>query len=362
MDIVIKDNQRYKQYKDRLRRLCNLEKCNYPCLSNGLCKKHNIKDNEQICETCLKVEDKEDFIENNSNCKKCREKIERKSPEYKSITVIRNGVRYKTFPNSGTRKLCKIETCPNVASGEFCRKHKPQCIEEHEKQCHRCLTVKDLSEFKNENIEYANCTNCREYKQKQSVIRHQDRRKFILQLKIDMGGKCVDCGTEDLEVLEFDHVIDNKVAEVRRVNNYEGMLNESKKCLLRCCNCHMIKTKQTVKVDKIDEDNTRQGTEFVRIYRERARNYVKNVKMNSSGCIECGWFDEDNLQVLHFDHINEDDKEHNIARLVSTGRSLEVIQYEINKCRLLCSNCHRKRTLRQFDYPVLELIKNLQGS
>lgn len=39
MGIVIKNKQRYKQYKDRLHRLYNLEKCNYVSLANGFCKK-----------------------------------------------------------------------------------------------------------------------------------------------------------------------------------------------------------------------------------------------------------------------------------------------------------------------------------
>ena len=137
------------------------------------------------------------------------------------------------------------------------------------------------------------------------------------------------------------------------------MINEAKKCLLKCSNCHSIKTKATVERDHIDEDNTKISVQYSRQDRERAREFVKNIKLNSDGCEECGWFDENNLQVLHFDHIDEKTKEHNISRLVSTGRSLDLIQSEIDKTRLLCANCHRKRTLRQFNYPILELIKNI---
>jgi hypothetical protein len=340
--------------------LCNLEKCNYPCLANGFCKKHNIKDTEQICENCLVVEEKENFIENNKTCKKCREKVERQSPDYKSIVTLKNGIRYKTFPNAGTRKLCQLGHCSAVASGEFCRKHKVQTIRDDEKQCHRCLTVKPLTEFQKDDTTYEKCVNCRKYGKESSSIRHQDRRKFLLQIKIDMGGKCVDCGIEDLEVLEFDHITDDKLTEVRKISNYQGMLDEAKKCTLRCCTCHLIKTKASVVQDTIDESNNKPSVVFCRTYRDNARRYVHDIKVRSNGCVECRWFDVDNLQVLHFDHIDENDKEHNIARLVSTGRSIELIQSEINKTRLLCGNCHRKRTLRQFNYPVLELIENLQ--
>lgn len=91
-----------------------------------------------------------------------------------------------------------------------------------------------------------------------------------------MGGKCVDCNTENLQILEFDHITDNKTTEVRKISNYEGMLNESKNAFLRCCNCHFIKTKETVEYDKIDINNNEKNVVFARKYRERARNYVNN--------------------------------------------------------------------------------------
>jgi len=359
MNIVVKNNQRYKQYKNRLRRLCNLEKCNYNSTSTGFCKKHNIKANEKICETCLVVKNTDDFIENNNNCLKCREKNERTLPTYKSKTFIKNGIRYTTYPNAGTRKMCKIESCPNVSCGEYCRKHKKQDIKENEKQCHRCLTKKNIEQFKKDNIEYTHCENCREYKKNNSLNHHQKRREFMIQLKINMGGKCVDCGTNDLEILEFDHMTD-KVTELIRIYNYEGILDESKKCVLRCCNCHFIKTKATVELDKIDENNNNKSVLYVRGYRQRNRDYVNNIKIESQGCTQCGWFDINNLQVLHFDHINEKEKEHNISRLVNTGRNCELIQKEIDKCQILCANCHRKKTNNQFNYKILDVIEMLK--
>lgn len=72
--------------------------------------------------------------------------------------------------------------------------------------------------------------------------------------------------------------------------------------------------------------------------------------------MSCGWYDINNLHVLHFDHKDEKTKAHNISRLASVGASLKLIESEINKCELLCANCHRKRTLVQFNYFI---IKNL---
>lgn len=39
-------------------------------------------------------------------------------------------------------------------------------------------------------------------------------------------------------------------------------------------------------------------------------NYVNDIKINSNGCLDCGFFDINNLQVLQFDHIDINTKEH----------------------------------------------------
>ncbi len=50
--------------------------------------------------------------------------------------------------------------------------------------------------------------------------------------------------------------------------------------------------------------------------------------------------------VMHFHHRDRETKAYNVSRL--TGRkSWETIQAEIDKCDLLCANCHAERTHQQ---------------
>lgn len=53
---------------------------------------------------------------------------------------------------------------------------------------------------------------------------------------------CVDCGNSDILVLEFDHVNDDKEADVSRVVRNTAKLErvqaEVAKCEVRCVNCH----------------------------------------------------------------------------------------------------------------------------
>lgn len=68
-------------------------------------------------------------------------------------------------------------------------------------------------------------------------------REFVLSyLKLH---PCVDCGISDVRVLEFDHLKD-KVQNVGTLINrgvaLETLEKEINKCVVRCANCHRIKT------------------------------------------------------------------------------------------------------------------------
>lgn len=74
--------------------------------------------------------------------------------------------------------------------------------------------------------------------------------------------------------------------------------------------------------------------------RKRAMDYVNAIKAETP-CADCGQFFPP--VCMDFDHVNGD-KEHNIGNLVGQNRSLATIQREIDKCELVCANCHRLRT------------------
>jgi hypothetical protein len=45
---------------------------------------------------------------------------------------------------------------------------------------------------------------------------------------------------------------------------------------------------------------------------------------------------------MDFDHV-ENNKEYNVANMFK-NKGLKQVKEEINKCEVVCSNCHRKRT------------------
>jgi hypothetical protein len=59
----------------------------------------------------------------------------------------------------------------------------------------------------------------------------------------------------------------------------------------------------------------------------------------ASGCVDCGI---NNHIILDFDHLRN--KKYNISRMIHDGFSWKAIKKEIEKCEIVCANCHRIRT------------------
>jgi hypothetical protein len=78
--------------------------------------------------------------------------------------------------------------------------------------------------------------------------------------------------------------------------------------------------------------------------RTRDRNHAKMWELlENSQCADCSIEDS---RVLEFDHRPSEDKSFNVSRAVSgSTRSWELIQKEIDKCDIVCANCHRIRTM-----------------
>lgn len=62
-------------------------------------------------------------------------------------------------------------------------------------------------------------------------------------------------------------------------------------------------------------------------------------------CVDCS---ETDIVVLDFDHIDPSTKVMNISDLVNRG-SLSALTEEIKKCEIRCANCHRRKTVKQFN-------------
>ena len=60
---------------------------------------------------------------------------------------------------------------------------------------------------------------------------------------------------------------------------------------------------------------------------------------SEQSCAKCG---ETRGYVLDYHHIDPTQKDNTIARMTSNKYKIESILSEIEKCVVLCSNCHRE--------------------
>lgn len=85
-------------------------------------------------------------------------------------------------------------------------------------------------------------------------------------------------------------------------------------------------------------NNREKAIQQIRKRKQELRNWLLTYRQ-SLVCETCG---ETDIACLDFHHTDPESKDISIARVVTNGWSKERILTEINKCVVLCSNCHRK--------------------
>lgn len=77
----------------------------------------------------------------------------------------------------------------------------------------------------------------------------------------------------------------------------------------------------------------------IRVMREERRTFIDSIKLGR-GCTDCGYCEH--AVALDFDHV-EGKKVGHIGTLASRV-SMTRLLAEIEKCEVVCANCHRVRT------------------
>ncbi|SDC70648.1 hypothetical protein SAMN05192552_1006144 [Natrinema hispanicum] len=158
-----------------------------------------------------------------------------------------------------------------------------------------------------------------EWNAERTLRRRSRLRSWLNEQKRDRG--CSQCNIETIACLDFHHVDETtkKMAVGRMVTfgyGKDALRDEIRKCTVLCANCHRNK-------------------HYTPPQRERKR-WVHAQKRDMGGCVRC---EESNPACLDFHHNN--DKRATVAELLSDNRSKDRIRSEINRCTVLCANCHR---------------------
>jgi Pyruvate/2-oxoacid:ferredoxin oxidoreductase delta subunit len=144
-----------------------------------------------------------------------------------------------------------------------------------------------------------------------------------------LGGKCENCGENNIFKLNFHH-IESTDKEYNMSKIKEGrwsiIKNEIEKCKLLCYNCHF----------EYHFDNDRDT------YRKNITKKTLLEYKGLSGCEICGY--NKCMGALDFHHPDSDDKDFILSSIVVVYKSVsdlkEKIENELDKCQVVCKNCH----------------------
>lgn len=115
----------------------------------------------------------------------------------------------------------------------------------------------------------------------------------------------------------------------RHSGRHDGLQPDCIQCQKEYRKQHYLKNKQVYK-DRAYKHN--------KILREKNTAIIEEIKSKLS-CIRCG---ENHIACLDFHHRNPEEKEFPISTKAQDATDWEVILKEIEKCDVLCANCHRK--------------------
>ncbi len=177
---------------------------------------------------------------------------------------------------------------------------------------------------------------------KNRYILYWAKRIYIYNM---LGGECIRCENKRSSVLALHHH-DGKEESINelfgRKARIEDIIAEAQKCQLLCENCHReVHEELTTPIPR-----TRQNKEI-----------VLQIK-GGACCTQCGY--NKSLNALDFHHPDPAKKEFGIAKAVTrytwktVGDLEDYIVEEIEKCEVLCANCHRDH---HFDWERFECCR-----
>lgn len=149
--------------------------------------------------------------------------------------------------------------------------------------------------------------------------RYNYRKHIIFEfLEGKQCGRCGDNNTKHLVFHHIDPTIKEGTISSKLTGSIEKLLEEIYKCEILCANCHV----------KLHQENRKSKQTKIKFAQRFIRDYKELV-----GCEKCG---ETNGACLHYHHINNECKN----KILSEIRNVKEAIKEIEKCVVLCANCH----------------------
>jgi predicted RNA-binding Zn-ribbon protein involved in translation (DUF1610 family) len=156
--------------------------------------------------------------------------------------------------------------------------------------------------------------------------------------------KYINAGLNDLEISKIIGCHRTTIGKLKKQFSLDKKIIKNTACKI-CTN----------KIKENTRNRSRCNSCNTRIRRYRTK--LAAVKYKGSKCENCGWTGP--IAAFEFHH-KDDNKEFGIGS--AANKSWEVVKKEIDKCELLCSNCHRIEHAKHDDEIFLKEVKNYKGN
>jgi hypothetical protein len=258
---------------------------------------------------------------------------------------------HRSTTGTGERKnRCKVCVSIKGRHPDPARRNCLAKIVNGKKRCKKCGLEKPVEEFRkhvgHKDGRTNTCKTCYGAGTKLAIA--EFKKKVVLH----KGGKCEVCGlkTEWYEVYDCHHLNPEEkeygIAGMRYKDWDTIIVPELRKCILVCASCHSSLTSQIARLKPTEDRQWKQR------YDDRANMYKRLcVEYIGNGCQICGLVTND-FAKYDFHHIDSFSKTYNIGKL--RGKDWEtIIQPELDKCALLCRNCHASVHYGRYDDLIL---------
>lgn len=223
-----------------------------------------------------------------------------------------------------------------------------QDISSARKQCSLCKKSKCLSKFPEDRaISDGFAYECKKCRSKRLYLQRAPCKKIRDEAR---KNGCVTCGwNESLNGLEFSHINredklrgkDGKPIDPKDIIVPEVLLEELKKCIVECANCHQIRTTDEYETYKSDTEAAEKAQQRLK----PGKDLVASEKTRRGSCLDCGLkVGTVPFSVFDFDHRDPSKKDKTIAVMVHDCYKLKKIAKEMAKCDLRCKRCHAMKT------------------
>ena len=172
-----------------------------------------------------------------------------------------------------------------------------------------------------------------EHNAERTLERRQRLRAWVNKRKAERG--CSKCGESDPAGLDFHHPNDDKEMAITEMVTHgystDQLEGEIARCEVLCANCHKKRHDRRPAV-------VREGTTLPRTKRERLQQWTFEYRRRT-GCHRCS---ESDPVCLEFHHPDPERKSASVGAMISDSAPASAVRGEVQKCIVLCANCHRK--------------------